>query len=65
MKMRPLDRAGTCVCGLGVALHFDEQNRKLTCDETAVWLQRVATNDARTLSISPSDLWHLAAARSC
>ncbi len=63
MIPRPLDRTGICVCGLGVALHFDGQNRKLTCDETRAWLQRCDSGDARDLiPISP---FELALSRSC
>jgi len=33
MIARPLDRAGVCVCGLGVAAHFDMADRRMTCDD--------------------------------
>lgn len=35
MIPRPLDRVGLCVCGLSVALHFDGENRKVSCAAAA------------------------------
>lgn len=33
-KIRAInDRSGVCVCGRDVALHFDERNRKIACED--------------------------------
>jgi hypothetical protein len=31
--MTSIDRSGACVCGVATALHFDQDNRMVGCDE--------------------------------
>lgn len=30
--MSPYARVGRCICGVAISLHFDSDNRKLSCD---------------------------------
>lgn len=49
MIARPLDRSGLCICGVSVALAFDDKNHKRSCEEAiAIWAA------ARAVSLSPA-----------
>lgn len=70
MIARPLDRSGDCVCGVAVALHFDEHDVKRSCEWAALralLVSRPATPRAtavilpftpRNRAVDPAELEH-------
>lgn len=54
MIRRPLDRAGLCVCGVSVALHFDATDQKRPCRWAGVRLaSRHRPIDALRSAVAP------------